>query len=453
MTSFDGKEYPCEMLLALASGECNERNHLVDDCNNAVENFFSVPSNEPKKSDNDEIISAVSKTSKHFQSSLLLQEEKDASFGSLSGTLRCIKNLLRWCLQTEFSCEEDVLAETLQSLPILTRYNEVLLITVQREMSTSEETEIPSLQRFATLCLLYSTFNSKERCQYVITELSYLKTSVSLLVKTDHTAVILGTLRLWHSFLVQVPGFRKDISELCIETRPCNTAEKQADWLKNYENYDMTTLQLLSCIAKWYVHGHHLRKEDPRVSEIVHEILRIFYVVKAASQLDQDLIKDLLAAENEFQLGTILMLMDMEPPALLSLANTKDDEGKRLFERVFFPTLERQVSLVVEETIIGSKAASALTPVLVVMQQLCKASQELRKETKEKILLSKESRVRKHCLQCLTWIEPHVKRCMGELLWTLCEESAQEYKLQVGGIGNAWPMMAARGLVQNVPGS
>lgn len=450
MTSFNGEEYPCEMLIALGNEENDERNHLVDKCNSAVEAFFCLPSNQPNNNDTNEIISAVSNISRKFQSSLLAQQEEDLSLETLSRTLRCIKNLLRWCLQIGFSCAEDILAETLQSLPLLTRYNDILLRTVDQMTSAPEVLEIPSLQRFSTLCLLYSTFDSKERCQYVITELSYFTTSVRLLVKSNHTAVVLGTLRLLHSFLVQVPDCKKDFSDLRIRVDP---SESQADWMQDNDNDTMTILQVLSRIAKWHAQTDHSYKEDPRVDESVTEILRIFYVLKAGPQLDQDFIKDLLLAKDEFQLATILILMDVESSVLLSLANTKDGEGNRLYDRVFLFALERQVSLVVEQTMIGPMAASALTPILVVTHNLCKNSQELRKETKEKILLSETSQVRKNCLRCLTWTESHVKRCMGELLWTLCEESAQEYKRQVGGIGNAWPMLAARGLVENVPGS
>jgi Guanine nucleotide exchange factor synembryn len=55
--------------------------------------------------------------------------------------------------------------------------------------------------------------------------------------------------------------------------------------------------------------------------------------------------------------------------------------------------------------------------------------------------------LRYKCIRLLTWTESHTKRWMAELLWMLCDANAEEYTYRVG-MGNAMPLLHARGLVE-----
>jgi hypothetical protein len=55
--------------------------------------------------------------------------------------------------------------------------------------------------------------------------------------------------------------------------------------------------------------------------------------------------------------------------------------------------------------------------------------------------------LRRKLCTLLTWPEGHIKRCTGELLWTLCSSEPTEFVNRVG-FGNALPILSVKGLAQ-----
>jgi hypothetical protein len=49
-------------------------------------------------------------------------------------------------------------------------------------------------------------------------------------------------------------------------------------------------------------------------------------------------------------------------------------------------------------------------------------------------------------VKLMSWVKGHVKRTMGKLLWTVCDQKEQ-FVLRIG-LGNALPILCAKGLVE-----
>jgi hypothetical protein len=134
--------------------------------------------------------------------------------------------------------------------------------------------------------------------------------------------------------------------------------------------------------------------------------------------------------------------------------------------------LDIQVSKVVEFSQIGSAATSAVVPILSIVNKFCLYNEMFRNKTKqflfppdaEEHFLSLAAKavtrpiknmhpldapsgtLRWKLIRLMTWTESHVKRTSGELLWTLCDQDAQELIWRCG-MGNAVLILHAKGFV------
>jgi hypothetical protein len=215
---------------------------------------------------------------------------------------------------------------------------------------------------------------------------------------------------------------------------------------------------------------------------LVTEILKVLYVLRAGKDLTDEAswkpVLQLLSLENddkqsyECKLGAITLLMDAPQDSVDVIM-----EHENLVES-FLKILERQVSYVVDNTLLGNASAAALTPILVVLNKFCNANPVLCQCVKNRIfppqledafwakaesvpashssvaigannmspLDAPKGTLRWKLIRLMTWMESNVKRTANELLWTVCGKNGREFVLRTG-IGNAMPFLGIKGLV------
>jgi hypothetical protein len=408
-------DFPDQLLQALSSLKA------LQDCNNAVETdpHLSNPGGVGEES--------LSEVASELESLLSQHNNPD----NVMEYLRATKNLLKWNLQN-MPPNNDQLA-CLQSKENLDVYMQFLEASIGKE----EEQETA---RFATLCLFYATYSTQRDglFDHLVDKLSYLRVLCSVLSngKTT-TSVQLANLRLLHSLLVSLPGFCKVVSKHGITV------------VEEDMRFSATNVQdLLLFLLVWCMEEFQDRK-----LEVATEILRILYVLRAGRTMSEELLKQLLLLP-DCRLATITLLMDAPAAIIVEM-----DVQSLLLE-----TLETQVAAVVDQTLLGSEAASAMTPILVVTHNLCRSDQDYKGATKDFIFPNPldsnasskamspsdapKGSLRFKCIQLLGGgTDSHTKRLTAELLWTLCDEVADEYTKRVG-LGNAILLLNAKGLME-----
>ena len=198
------------------------------------------------------------------------------------------------------------------------------------------------------------------------------------------------------------------------------------------------------------------------------------------------------------QLSTVSFLMDADP----SFATV-------LWDHSAIPSLlqilDRQVSLVVDETRVDDSATAELVPILAVLSKLCHANSGILQQVKEfcfpadaepdfqeKVhqlrmapdiknpgnarnsdnmnnnssnlkttpstpklnkmnpLNAPKGTLRWKLIRLMTWTEGHVKRFSSEFLWILCHGDPNEFVWRTG-LGNAMPTLSLKGFMGQLP--
>lgn len=378
--------------------------------------------------------------------------------------LRVMKNLLRWNSQSHSQMSNANLTnpnyvQQLQRPDMLDVYMTFLTNSVG-----TEDVHVQEMGRFATLCLLYATYGIQQqpalegddRLEHLITNLSYLNVFCEVLSNDATTlSVQLANLRLFHTLVVTHQGFVKTVSNSAFLASTSASAAGEEEEDQNTKHFSVANIQDL---LLRHLNGSLTDWQD-RQQEIALEILRILYVMRAGRTMDQEILKQCLVL-SESRLATIMILTDASETKIVDMD----------VQPILLETLETQVSAVVDNSWIGSEAASALTPILIIIHNLCKANPDYQAATKNLIFPNPVSdmhssnnkgnkkkasmsptdapkgSLRYKCIRLLTWTESHTKRIMAELLWTLCHANAEEYTHRVG-LGNAIPLLQARGLM------
>lgn len=507
--------FPSQLLQALTLGSSTESsyqssNHrfALEECNRAFEAASpSTLSTLPAPSN-----SLLHKVT-HVLESILLQDipNDKVDTGSASGTcnsetmvyseyLRAAKNVLRWNLiwqslqpisamstpartpaavsglddnnQDEGSSDEDPNStngnpfEALQQFSMLSLYMSHLNASIG----------IPSRQeeaRYATLCLLHATYHNtidtsnKEQqeeqqhspLEYLVQDLSYLQIFCKVMLNVASTrAVQLANLRLLHNLMVSLPSFVKNLPQ-------CKLSDAYDDEdINNNAVVPLTNINTVQDLLLYHVDvctrvedGGGDDNNDDRHQEVVTELTRILYILRAGRTMDAQILKRLLLPP-ESRLLAIMLLTDTPTGTVMEMD----------VQSVLLDAFEAQVSAVVDHTLLGSEATSALTPVLMLFNNLCQSHNEFRQATRSRIFPNpidlsaaaanpNETRMtpadappgtlRNKCIRLLSWTESHTKRWMAELLWIVCDGNAEEYVQRVG-LGNAMPLLNARGLME-----
>jgi hypothetical protein len=332
---------------------------------------------------------------------------------------------------------------------------------------------VPSRQeeaRYATLCLLHATYHNtidprnKQRegeqkqspLEFLVQDLSYLQLFCKVMLNVATTRTVqLANLRLLHNLLVSLPSFVKELSQYKLIDA---YDEHSTDVVVPLSNIN-TVQDLLQRHLDMCTCGEDGGGDNDRQQEVVNELTRILYILRAGRIMDAQLLQRLLL-QPESRLLAIMLLTDTPTATVMNME----------VQSILLDTFEAQVSVVVDQTLLGSESASALTPVLMLFNNLCQNHVEFRQATRRCIFpnpialssaaaaaspnLTKLSpadappgSLRNKCIRLLTWTESHTKRWMAELLWILCDGNAEEYVQRVG-LGNAMPLLHARGLME-----
>ncbi|KAI2500994.1 hypothetical protein MHU86_13468 [Fragilaria crotonensis] len=504
--------FPSQLLQALSlvsstesSYQSSNHRFALEECNRAFEAASpSTLSTLPAPSN-----SLLHKVT-HVLESMLLQDIPNDSddTGSASGTgnsetlvyseyLRAAKNLLRWNLiwqslqpisamstpaptpaavsgldddnQDEGGSGENLNSNNGNPFEALQRFSMLSLYMSHLNASIG----IPSRQeeaRYATLCLLHATYHNtidtsnKEQqeeqqqspLEYLVQDLSYLQIFCKVMLNVASTrAVQLANLRLLHNLMVSLPSFVKDLHQ-------CKLSDAYDEDNKNAV-VPLTNINTVQDLLLYHVDVCTSVEDgggddnDDRHQEVVTELTRILYILRAGRTMDAQLLKRLLLLP-ESRLLAIMLLTDTPTAAVIEMD----------VKSILMDAFEAQVSAVVDQTLLGTEATSALTPVLMLFNNVCQNHIEFRQATRSRIFPNpidsssaagnpNDTRMtpadappgtlRNRCIRLLSWTESHTKRWMAELLWIVCDGNAEEYVQRVG-LGNAMPLLNARGLME-----
>lgn len=420
---------------------------------------------------------------RHFTS---LQNEGQIKL--VSELLRASKNILRFhsqVLAPLFGSRQQVsLTRRLSSNGMLELYVSIL------------ETKQPDAARYASLSLFYSAYNpmddetTRNAQSYLIDKLDFLRVLMNVLLQSRPTDLVLSLVRHVHNLVASVQGTAKQINVILMELSANPTEKHDAPWIQsNWDGSNLTSL--LVSITAWCLRSDPLFPGDgaDRRADVVLECLRVLFVLHAgASIMDQSsseennslkrLVCDLLGLnDNESRsfackLETISLLID-------SPTGFSDYLVACSYIDPLLCILELQASNVVDHCIPGNQAATALTPILVVLNNFSAANISVLQKVKQFIfppdaeeafqkkavaektgadkkgigaknmspLDAPKASLRWKLIRLMTWTESHTKRLTCELLWTLCGGDAREFVLRTG-FGNAMPHLAYKGLVQ-----
>ena len=417
--------------------------------------------------------------------------------------VRASKNMLRWYLQFYLDFRKDQYREGhgyLPSCPICVLQSDAtleLMVALLKELKEEGE----ELVRNILLFLFYATYipfhgdeTSQHALSYLINKLAYPELALELLTRPCSAAVALAIVRNIHNAIVSLQGAAKYIMNTRYQFE-LPVSDGTAPWAPT-ESISVDFRSILIDTVRWAVeestpsfpgnnNPNGVETEDKR-AELVTEILRMFYALRIGQGLMpskcesgiMQLVATLLVLDDdkketkimEVKLATISILMDSHPSFAGYLIEKEAVQP-------LLSILDYQVTDILEGTKIDNSAVSSLVPILVVLNKYSKADSAFRSRVKDYIFPSdaegdfqnkvKEQQgheasskrrnmgplnapkgsLRWKLISLLTWTESHIKRCTGELFWTLSYEDASEFVHRVG-FGNALPILSSRGLAE-----
>ena len=403
--------------------------------------------------------------------------------------IRAAKNVLRWYIQIFLEIKGPVLPSPvapLQSPAILE-----LLLCILEQHALKDEVLNQDLSRNISLYVFYATYiavagdeGTHKALGHVMVKLKFPELALRILTRSCTAALALSLIRNLHHACVTLPGALKIILAIKIDWDSASTSFcDPAPWAplgKTTIDFPSTCVNVLV----WALRSEppFPGAEDDKRGELASEILGALYAVRAGHQLTRDeklmeMCVEILSNEvdhdkqiTQCKLSTVSLLMDSDASF-----------GSFLLQRKAFPLLlelfDAQVTDILDNTRVDNSATAALVPILVVLNMYASANLEIRSLIKQFIfpeddeasfqkmvqalqeresssaetqkknmgpLDAPEGTFRRKLCTLLTWPEGHIKRCTGELLWTLCFSDPIEFVNRVG-FGNALPLLSRKG--------
>jgi hypothetical protein len=417
-------------------------------------------------------------TIKRVGESHLLRAEGDSEMKNLAELLRACKNLLRWYLQIFCKAKGPVLP-----LPLRRLQNhemiELYLLIVQRTSGEAKNDERQQVARHACLSLFYSTYSPSgndeqiHRSQQHLVDIGFVDILMQLLLQNNTTEVLVSLVRLLHNLVTSLAG----MVELVKGTR-IQCTESDAPWAPAAgEEVDLSSVLINVLMRALQATPAFPGEANDRRTDLVVEILRILYVLRAGQNMESEstiakLIAYFLKLPNSEERAYRCKLT-----AISLLMDAPDEYSEVMLEKKMvsplLAVLDIQVTHVIELTQLGSVAAAAVVPVMSVVNKFCIRSEAFRRKAKLFIfpqeaeerflnlvaeaatqqaknmhpLDAPKGTLRWKLVKLMSWTEGHVKRTAGELLWTLCDQKEQEFVQRIG-LGNALPILCTKGLVE-----
>lgn len=420
------------------------------------------------------------------------ETKKEANPRQLFESIRTSKNLLRWYIQIFLERKGRVLPsqiERLQSPALLE-----LLVSILEEKTSSLDVTNQELARNISLYIFYATFSPflddeivQRALNHLLSSLSYTELVLRILTKPCTAALALSLVRSVHNAIASMQGAAKIVVDAKISWDASFSQNKVAPWFAHRESGVINFRSICVDIIRWALFqadpAFPGAKDDKR-SDLVIEILGAFYALRTGQELvpsrcDPHLMKLVVDVLNlstrskkdtriaQCKLSMVSLLMDSDPTF-----------GNYIYEAhaltPLLEILEMQITDVLEHTRVDNSAAAALVPILVLLNKYASANSVFREKVKEFIfpveaegkfqekvreqlassgsknmgpLDSPKGTIRWKLTTLMTWAESHIKRCTGELLWTICSSDPTEFVHRVG-FGNALPILSVKGYAQ-----
>jgi hypothetical protein len=438
----------------------------------------------------------------------------------LKEILRTCKNWLRWYLQIYIVSTSNISAAGSFTLQQWQSHDMLELYLLLLEQSIPEA---PTVARLVSQLFFYASYDhstvqgANDSIQHayaflvqdlryfprvltllvsVHTDMSHISSSSSNSVPTGTWSALvplaLSLVRNVHNILATYPSAKAAVEATTI---PCTYLNVLLDLLETVthatmsaptdslnqqqqEQQDELTLEILRTFYALGV-GRHLAApiEDDRLARCLLELLIVDSNVPTPAVAE----KSVAAVGNvDIPLATVSVLMDASPTFSEYIVALDAVQ-------LVLSLLERQVTQIIETSLVDHRGAAACLPCLVVVHRFCQANLAFRKATKEavfpvadeanfqRLVKAKQQEIkterdsgattgaknmkpidapvgtlRYKMIQLLTWPEGHVKRFAGEILWTLCGSEAAEFVFRVG-MGNGMPFLGAKGMVEMPP--
>lgn len=452
----------------------------------------------------------------------------------LKEILRTCKNWLRWYLQIYIviSSNSSSLAST-TSTNALQQWQSNDMLELYLLILEQSIPEAPTVARLVSQLFFYASYDHStvqgandfiqhayaflvqdlQFCSRALTLLVSVHTNMSNISSSDSESVQTGTAGSssvtgrWNALVALALFLVRNVHNI-LATYPSAKAAVEATTIPC--TYLTVLLDLLETVThattSASTESFHPEQQQQQQDDLTLEILRTFYALGVGRQLEAPVQDDRLArcllellavdssvptavAEEsvaavgnvEIPLATLSVLMDASP----TFGNYMVQQDA---VQPVLSLLERQVTHIIETSLVDDRSAAICLPVLVVVHRFCQADLAFRKATKEtvfpvadeanfqRLVVAKQKEIkttrdsgastvgaknmqpldapvgtlRYKLIRLLTWPEGHVKRFASEILWTLCGSDAAEFIFRVG-MGNGMPFLGAKGMVELPP--
>ena len=299
-----------------------------------------------------------------------------------------------------------------------------------------------------------------------------------LLLQPNSVHVMLSLMKIVHNMISAYPV---GISEM-------DATLQKYQYDGNIGKCKLNVLTILISTLSWCIHSPDFPGPmDDRRTDLAIEIIRILFAIRGV--LGRNRVNEMEAENKEImtalgilvvkilhlsnrdtrvyqcKLSTLMLLMDA-PVKLSDFLRTHHVVEELIL--IFWYQLNE---LVVEKagTMASEKNSTSMLPILIVLNTLCKNDPNILEQVKanvfppeaeEDFLAKVEQKgseknmhpldaplgsTRQKLISLLTHTETNLKRCCGELLWTLCGNDSKEFILRCG-FGNAVHQLGVKGM-------
>jgi hypothetical protein len=357
--------------------------------------------------------------------------------------------------------------------------------SIQEEEEEEDSTVRDDIARQAATILFHATFAHAEEpcCKKAMRMLQSRDMNgpgiiASLLLQPNSVPVMLSLMKNVHNMMSAYPVV---VSEMDAALQKHHCEGSLSGWKVN-------VLTILISTLSWCVHSHDFPGSvDDRRSDLAIEIIRVLFAIRGVlgrnqvNEMEADnkeimttlgfLMVDILHRSNRdnrvYQCKLSILMLLMDAPVELSHFLRIHHVAEELILMFWYQLNE----FVVEKagTVASERNSTSMLPILIVLNRLCKNDSNIRKQVKEAVFppetedefLAKAQEkgpeknmhpldaplgtTRQKLISLLTHTETNLKRCCGELLWTLCGNDSKEFILRCG-FGNAVHQLGVKGM-------
>jgi len=407
----------------------------------------------------------------------------------LSEYIRASKNFLRWHIQIVLAQVPTIMLP-LPVSQLQSSYLIDLLVMMLEQYALRDATTNQDVARSISLHLFYATYVvspkdevTRNAIDHLTLRLRFPQLVLRILTRSCTAALSLSLIRNINNAVVSLQGASNIVLSATVDWKATDDSfSDPAPWSPSTSTSSLDFKTICINILRWAISSSPPFPGDKMDSraDLVSEILSAFYAIRGGSdhgfskEALVDTMVDILCLSNDHGDKRVTRCKLSIMPLLMDSDNRL---GKALFEKGAIPNLldlfANEVTDVVANTRVDNSATASLVPMLVVLNKYATAHPEVHDLVKESVfplqddavflekirecqaemsrnmspLDAPDGTLRRHLCTLLTWPESHVKRCTGELLWTLSSSNPTEYVHRVG-FGNALPLLSVKGFAR-----